>query len=132
MVYYTQTCSWAPPPPRPPRIHQTSIHMTGVPRSSPFLHSSEYKPKNKKRGRLLFHSDIFDLVSCPAGNNLWKILACLSWAFAHVSRVCTRPVLAIYGLHGFNYHQLVIHTSTRVPVGRPSNWTCYNLIGTFK
>ena len=57
------------------------------------------------------------IVSCPAGNNLRKIrlvtynIARLSWAFAHVSRVWTRPALAIYGhshlyVHGFNYHQL--------------------------
>ena len=81
----------------------------------------------------------FELVSCPAGNNLRKIrlvTLCAFLGLLHTSAGFERgrrwPYMDVLTSTWLQLSPISIHTSARAPVGRCSNWTCYNLIGTFK
>ena len=75
------------------------------------------------------------VVSCPAGNNLWKIRLVILHAFLgllHTSAgfECGRcwPYMDVLTSTWLQLSPISIPTSASVPVGRPSNWTCCNLI----
>ena len=78
-------------------------------------------------------------VSCPAGYNLWKIRLVTLRTFLgllHTSAGLERgwrwPYVDVSTSTWLQLSPISIRTSASAPVGRPSDWTCYNLIGTFK
>ena len=76
------------------------------------------------------------IVSCPAGNNLRKIRLVTLRAFLgllHTSAGFERgrrwPYMDVFTSTWLQLSPISIPTSASAPVGRPSNWTCCNLIG---
>ena len=76
------------------------------------------------------------LVSCTAGNNLPKIRLVTLRAFLgllHTSAGFERgrrwPYMDVLTSTWLQLSPISIPTSASAPVGRPSNWTCCNLIG---
>ena len=83
--------------------------------------------------------DGWHLVSCPAGNNLWKIrlvTLCAFLGLLHMSAGFERsrrwPYMNVLTSTWLQLSPISIPTSARAPVGRLSNWTYCNLIDTFK